>query len=801
MASYASNPSTAAPAADLLTLEERTWLDAHCPALVVGSEANYRPYAYVDQGGRLSGLAGDYLALLEQRLGCTFGVRRYDTFNDVLEAARRREIDIVPFVIAAPERESYLQFTAPVYNIADRILTRTDTEALLTLDDLAGVQVGVIDGYALVAELAATRPEIEVVAIPNELAAVRALSFGGIDALIVDTGVAAYHIQREGIANLRIAGDAGEESPQTFGTRSDWPMLNRIIDKGIASISDAERSAMANRWVNLGGVDPTELERLWTRVAVFVAVVGLAGFAVLMWAHSLRRLVARRTLALEEELAERCRVEAVNERLAVAVEQSAEYVLIIDRAGRVEYANLTFLRASGRTDVIGQAFEALGLRSDRETLREAVHSLVDGDVWRGRVSLAGADPEGMLVAMTISPIHGGGASNDGYVATGRDVRHEEQLEARLRHGEKLSALGTLAGGIAHDFNNLLVPILGYVDLLRDQSPPESAPYLDAVANSGERARQLVQRILTFSRQHEGVQEPLDLRAEVEDSVGFLHSLLPATLEIRADLADCGTVIGDRTQIQQILLNLGTNASDAMETTGGTLDITLRPFDARCAEPISGFPDLTPGRYALLTVRDSGVGMDDDVRQRIFDPYFTNKPQGKGTGLGLATVHGIVSAHGGAIYVDSAPGSGATFHILFPVAEQSIPVEGPRKRILDVPAGHGERVLVVDDDALVRDVVGTMLRSLGYSVTVKSDPVDAVGVVRDSPQAFDAVLTDLTMPGSTGVQLAERLHDVRSDLPVIVMSGNTTSIENGSVLSIEKPLRPRELALCLHNVLA
>jgi PAS domain S-box-containing protein len=786
---YASEPS--------LSDDELQWLQKHCGNITAGTVVGYQPYAYQEDSGRMGGLAGDYMRLLEERLDCAFQVREYESFAGLLAAAREREVDMVPFAVAAEERQAYLDFTAPFYTISDRILTRTDRTGTLTLDDLSGVRTGIIQGYVLQARLEVERPDIILVPYPNELEAVRSLSFGDIEVLLADSGAVLPYMQREGINNVRVAGDTGIEDYQAIGIRKDWPLLTSAIDKGLASISAEEKRSIERRWLNLSGVDPIELQRLRLRVVTLGAAILFAAVAVFLWNVSLRRLVRARTRQLETELGERQRAEAARARLAIAVEQSAAYVLLIDRNGHIEYANRAFERASGHEDVTGRSLVSMAADRSADTLRRAFADLKQGGAWHGRVFMARAKGQNFRVAMVIVPILEDATGEGGYIASGSDVTLEEQLESQLRQGERLSALGTFAGGIAHDFNNLLMPILGYVDLLRRNSSPEAGSYLDAIRVAGERGRQLVQRILTFSTLHEGSRNPLDMCVEVAESVDFLRSLLPATIEIRSDLSDCKPVLGDKTQIQQILLNLGTNASDAMPH-GGRMEIRLAMvcLDRQMAEAL---PDLEPAEYCLLSVSDSGEGMTLDKQAHIFDPYFTDKPQGKGTGLGLATVHGIVNAHGGVITVNSEPGRGTTFDIYFPVAEGAEPLAAQVERH-PVKSTSGKHILVIDDDQLVLDVVGAMLKQLEYTVTLASEPIQALDMIQSSPDQFDAILTDYTMPGLTGLQLAQQVLALAPDIPIVVMTGLSERLDTQGLPCIGKPLRMNDLAECIERIL-
>lgn len=401
--------------------------------------------------------------------------------------------------------------------------------------------------------------------------------------------------------------------------------------------------------------------------------------------------------------------------------------------------------------------------------------------------------------MTLAPIYNENTELDGYVVTASDVTNEEKLEARIRQGEKLSSLGTLAGGIAHDFNNLLVPILGYADLLRKSGDERIAPYVDGIVDASERARDLVSQILIFGRGGAGALEPLDLRLEIGGSLTLLESLLPAKVELKTDLLDCRSVMGDRTQIQQILVNLCSNACDAMAGRGGTVEIKLEAatLPARnSAAPL----ELAPGEYAVLTVIDDGEGMDEDTLMRIFDPYFTDKPPGTGTGLGLAIVHGVVSAHGGTIQVDSSPSDGTVVKIYFPTVDAKAvrSYTAPRS---ELRRGNGERIMIIDDDELVLRTVDIMVQSLGYEACRWSDPAAALEALRESPESYDAILADFKMPGLTGLEFADKAREVRPEVPIIIMTGNTGALRNSGVDYIAKPLSLAQLADCLLGFIA
>ena len=393
--------------------------------------------------------------------------------------------------------------------------------------------------------------------------------------------------------------------------------------------------------------------------------------------------------------------------------------------------------------------------------------------------------EGAMVTMefAISPRYKSGRLV-GLLGIGRDVTERKQaseaqagLEAQLRQAQKMEAVGSLAGGIAHDFNNILTAIIGNAQLAEMELPehhPARALLVQTLVAS-HRAKDLVQQILTFSRRQEQKREPTHLGAVVGDSIKLLRSVLPSTIQICTDLPDnLPLILADVTQIHQIVVNLATNAAHAMEEHGGRLDITVEEVIVD-QEMVSQRPQLKPGRFLRLWVTDTGAGMSEETLQRIFEPFFTTKETGKGTGLGLAVVHGIVQQHDGAIVVFSIPGKGTSFQIYFPViasstAEAALATPTIRSVSPLPDQGAGRSVLVVDDDELVLSVVVNVLRRAGFKAMAFTDPVLALEAFREKPGTFDLIITDLTMPRIKGTKLAAEIREIRPGLPIILVTG-------------------------------
>ena len=454
---------------------------------------------------------------------------------------------------------------------------------------------------------------------------------------------------------------------------------------------------------------------------------------------------------------------------------------------------------------------------DREEVDEAVRKALSGDnggiyhqefrvVWpdstehwivsHGRVYTEG---EGDLCR----PVRFIGVNRD-ITEQKRAEQEKKVLQEQLIQAQKMEAIGTLAGGIAHDFNNILGAILGYAELVQDNIQPGSMATDDIkeVIKASHRAKELVQQILAFSRQAETHKIPLRPAVPVKESIKLLRSTLPTTIEIRQDITETHPILADPTQIHQIMMNLCTNSYHAMEESGGNLFISLKN-KTFSRQDLTGVPDVQPGNFVQLSVRDTGSGIASEIKERIFDPYFTTKAVGKGTGMGLATVHGIVKISGGFVACQSAIGEGTVFEINLPALQDKITSE--TREIDAIPVG-AERILFVDDEEMLVNMGKAMLERLGYSVTVQMSSTEALKIFQNQPDAFDLVITDQTMPGMTGFDLARRMLQIRPGLPIILCTGYSNQISEDKVKYygikgfVMKPLARKDIAVLVRNIL-
>ena len=513
---------------------------------------------------------------------------------------------------------------------------------------------------------------------------------------------------------------------------------------------------------------------------------------------------------LMEDISQRKSAEEERQVLAAAINQAREAVLITDAAGRIQYINSAARTALGFSpeEGIGKHVVSLTEKGITEAMADEIRrSLAENEIWLGRLEKKQERGLVSIQEATVSPVRNSLGEAVNYIAVARDITEQVGLETRLRQAQKMEAIGALAGGIAHDFNNILSAILGYTDLALAELPKESEVHacLREVASAGERARDLVAQILTFSRQADREIRPVRVQVIIQEALRLLRGSIPSTIEIRQEIdKNCQPIMADSTAIHQVLMNLCTNAYHAMREKGGRLLIRLKQIRID-EETARQEVELTPGPYVRLEVHDTGYGMDAQTQARIFEPYFTTKERGEGTGLGLATIHGIVKDLGGAIHVYSELGNGAVFTILLPCVQAQ---EG-KKEFSPTEAealGGSEQVLLVDDERPIGQFAQKALERLGYAVTVFNSSPEALRHFQRQPEAFDVVVTDQMMPQMKGHELSARIHEIRPGIPIILCSGFSEGFQNNPAESkdikahVMKPIIGADLARAIRTVL-
>jgi len=496
-------------------------------------------------------------------------------------------------------------------------------------------------------------------------------------------------------------------------------------------------------------------------------------------------------------------------KLSQAVMQSPVPMLITDRSGKVDFVNPMFTRASGyqAEEIVGKNSSLLKSGKTRSEVYQSLWTTISsGGVWAGDLQNRHKNGDLYWVHSTIAPIRNAAGAVTHYLAFLESMTERKQLEEQLRQSQKMEAIGQLAGGVAHDFNNILTVIMGFGQLLSHSLDPDDrgSSYMKQILEAADRATQLTSSLLAFSRKQVMLLERVELNALTRKHTRFLARIIGEDVTLRTDFGEVFLpVLADSGQLEQVLMNLAANARDAMPG-GGELRIRTESvlLDKEfCRQHGYG----SSGAYALITLTDTGIGMEAETREKIFEPFFTTKPPGRGTGLGLSIVYGIVKQHGGYITIDSEPGVGTSFGIYLPLTAAD-DRETAGKALPELPRGGRETVLVVEDDPMVRNLVDSVLKSYGYRVLLAENGEDAIGIFEANPQKIDLALLDVVMPGMNGGQVCEALRARASRLKVLFVTGYTSDLIRDKGILVDgvdlmlKPVQPDRLAMKIRQML-
>ncbi len=534
-----------------------------------------------------------------------------------------------------------------------------------------------------------------------------------------------------------------------------------------------------------------------------MAIIGL--ILTLLNADKLSRLK-------KSEINKKKRVDELQSRMA-ALDMAKDGIIIMNSAGGVEYLNDALCLACGfpidnKSNILGMSWGEIFTEEATLNLKDNVYpTLMEKGYWTGEFYMNRRDGTNAVTDLSLTQLPDGGVVGTIQDITERQQAEEDKksLEAQFFQAQKMEAIGRLAGGIAHDFNNILSAIIGYSDMIKNDLPDNSPSkkHIVEVLKAGNRAKDLVSHILSFSRKEAKERSAVQIHLIAKEVLKLMRASIPTTIKIKQKIdPHCGNILAAPTQIHQILMNLCTNGAQSMDEKGGVLEVGLASAPLT-HEDLTHSPNLKAGNYVHLWVKDCGVGIDKKHIDRIFDPYFTTKDVGKGSGMGLAVVLGIVTSYDGIISVKSKLGEGTTFNVYFPRINEKNHEQVTGNTSL--PKGN-ERILVVDDEQTLVEMTKMRIERLGYQVTAKTSSLEALELFRSHPDAFDLVISDQTMPELTGEKLAKYLLQIRQDIPIIICTGYSSILdaEKANVIGIRdfimKPVETTELASTIRQVL-
>ena len=793
-----------------LTPEERAWLDRNPDKLVWYHDVSLPPIEFLDESGALSGIGPDLMARVEQLLGVTFVRRPVEDWNEVPEGLKSGACALSASLVKTPEREAFTFFTNPYVTLPVVILVRRDEAGGHTLDDLRGRRVGVVSGYASEKFLRdkATLSGFDVVPLPGIPEGLRELSLGKVDAFVDNLASLSYYIGATGSGNLKVSGTTDYAFPLSIGVSRRYPLLFSALQKALAALPGAELEGIRKRWVPLAVEPGLDRETLW--------LLRLGGLFAILLAGSLGIL----TVLLKRRLAQKVEALRESENRYRRLAENSPAVVCQFRLSPEGEPSFPFLSEACLAVTGVSARE--GMEDPSRILRN-IHPQ-DAPEYHARVreSAASLKPSHQLLRYlkdggyvwiethsTPERLPDGSTLWDGFFLDVTERKRAEEdrqrLQEQLNQSRKMESVGRLAGGVAHDFNNMLGVILGRADLALAQTEPHTplAEDLREIRQAAERSADLTRQLLAFARKQTVVPRVVDLNAAVEGMLKMLRRIIGEGVELDwRPGADLGLLRMDPSQIDQILANLCVNARDATEGSGRvgirTEAVTLAP----------GSPVLQeggePGDYVVLSVSDDGCGMTPEALSRLFEPYYTTKEAGRGTGLGLATIYGIVRQNGGQIQVQSEPQVGTTFRVYLP-RYRSAP-EVPREPEAPSPVGGGETVLLVEDEPSILRMTELMLRRLGYRVRTAGTPEEARELADRWGGEIRLLLTDVVMPGQNGRDLALELQVRLPHLRVLFMSGYTSDVIaphgvlDPGVPFIQKPFSLQDLGEAIRTAL-
>lgn len=764
-------PSSASDELNLshLSLAEREWLEENRLNIRIGPEENYPPFSFVEANSEWRGLSVDIIRLIEAQLGVTFGVLPAENLAGILEKAKLAQVDIVTSLAETPARATYLDFTPPYIKVPAIIIARQGSVPATRVEELTGLRVAVGDGYGVHEYLETNFPDIDLQPVRDDMVGLQEVTFGAVDAVVMDLASASHIIAQQGITNLHVVGVTDFSYELRLAVRKDLPVLQAILAKTITSLPDNAIERVTQDWIK---IDTNPLPLLWSQYRTpiiatsTIAVLVILIVGALLWTRQYV-LTARTAATIEGERRYRSLIEKANviawelDLSTMRFTYVSAYAVKLFGYPLEDWTDVNFwidhIHPEDREKSSNFCFESTKRGEDHDF--EYRMLTASGDiVWiRDIVN---------VIKQGNTPVY-----LQGFMI---DTTAHRQAEERYRQAQKMEAVGQLTGGVAHDFNNLLGVMQGNAEFAYDLSKEngEARANIRKIMSSIQRAAALTQRLLSFSRQQVLVPSPTDVGGLVQGLSEMLQRTLGETVKLEiAVKTDAWPAAVDANQFETALLNLAINARDAMPR-GGEMRISVENANLN-AEYASTQEDLQPGDYVRIDVSDNGIGMSVDVLDKVFEPFFTTKDVGEGSGLGLSMVYGFANQSNGHVTIDSEEGRGTAVALYLPRAQAlgASKTEPGATRLVC----RSERVLVIEDDKELREIPLQALRNLGYHVTAAEDGKQALEIL-NTGERFDLLFIDLVLPnGISGVEIAGEAKRTLPNIKILYTTGYDRNI--------------------------
>jgi len=791
-----------------LSEDETEWLREHGNDIVYAPTPNWPPGDFVENGIH-RGIVSDYIKIFEQKLGIKFRYIYYKKWRGLRTAIMTGKLDLAGALQINEKRKEIYVFTRPFLTTRLAVLTGTRRPDLKSLNELNYMKIAGIAGYTSLDFVKSKYPGAGIIECDDDLTVMLKVSAGAADGGIVDYMMASYLINRYSITNIKYAGELDFHWDLRFAVNKRKSQLQPILDKVLDSMSSDEKLAIYKKWVGSEiNLRPSFIEKNLKIILAVSLLIVILFLAVLLFNRYLQRQVALRTGELNENA---MKLRESKDYLQAILDSTGDSIIIVDvETKKIVDANRSVFQMYGYSpeDIIDADFLKIDFGKEpfpAVKMSKRISDAGESGPQTFECMARHYDGRTFWVEMKITFTVIGNAGR--FVVAVRDINRRKKIEEQHRQSQKLEAMGTLAGGIAHDFNNILAGMLGFTELslMSPDCDPKTRKNLEHILAAIKRAKDLVMQILLFSRNDEESRKHVNIYLLVREAADLVLKAIPESVSLNLSLDDrTGTVLANPTQLHQVVMNLVTNAYQAISESSGSVSIKLEPvfIDEKKASVYTG---LKEGMYALLRVSDSGDGMTPEVMERIFEPFFTTRKVGKGTGMGLAVVHGIVQKHHGLIWPESTVGEGTTMNVLLPLHEGTCD-ETPSFKDTSPVAGGNERIMFVDDEPLITDIGKQYLETLGYSVTEFTSPIEAIKVFRSAPGSFDLIVTDEIMPEELGHVMAGEAMKIRPDIPVIICTGFSGMLDEKAMWDIGirsllmKPLESSVLAREIRRVL-